>query len=72
MGQGSVDEVGEHGFDDGVVAVGDIGGVDGFVGVGEERVIPPDREQCVAVAGIFDPAHDQPGGHRMGVDANAV
>ena len=41
------------------------GGVDGFVGVGEERVISPDREQCVGVAGVFDAAHDQPGSHRI-------
>ena len=44
MGQGSVDEVGEYGFDDCVVAVGDVGLLDGGVGVGEERVIPLDRE----------------------------
>ena len=35
MGQGSVDEVGEHGLDDRVAAMGDIGGLDRFVGVGE-------------------------------------
>ena len=28
MGQGSVDQVGEHGFDDGVLAVGDVGLLD--------------------------------------------
>ena len=38
MGQGSVDEDGEYGFDDGVVAVGDVGLLGGGVGVGEERV----------------------------------
>ena len=32
------------------------------VGVGEERVIPPDREQRVGVTGVFDAAHDKPGG----------
>lgn len=60
VGQGSVDEVGEHGFDDRVAAVSDVSDVDGFVGVGEERVISPDREQGVGVSGVFDPAHDQP------------
>jgi len=40
VGQGSVDEVGEHGLDDRVAAMGDIGGIEGFLGVGEERVIP--------------------------------
>ena len=24
-------------------------------------MVAPDREQCVGVAGVFDPAHDQPG-----------
>jgi hypothetical protein len=46
VGQGAVDEVGEGGFDDGVAAVGDIGVGGRLGGVGEERVIPPDREQC--------------------------
>ena len=64
--QRPVDEVGEHGFDDGVAAVGDVGVGDRFGGVGEERVIPPDREQRVGVAGVFDAAHDQPGGDRVG------
>jgi hypothetical protein len=27
-------------------------------------VIPPHREQRIGVAGVFDPAHDQPGGDR--------
>ena len=34
----------------------------GRVGVGEERVIAPHREQRVRVAGVLDPAHHQPGG----------
>ena len=33
------------GFDDGVLAVGDVGLLGGQVGVGEERVMPPHREQ---------------------------
>ena len=49
----------------GVAAVGDVGGRGGVVGVGEKRVIPPDREECVGVAGVFDAAHDQPCGHRV-------
>ena len=62
VGQWPVDQIGEHGFDDRVLAVGDVGLGDGQVGVGEERVIPPDREEGVAVAGILDAAHHQPGG----------
>jgi hypothetical protein len=65
----SVDQVGEHGFDDDVAAMGDVGIGDRFGGVGEERVIPPHREQRVAVAGVADAAHDQPGSDRIGVDA---
>ena len=37
MRQRPVDEVGEHGFDDGVAAVGDIGSRGRLHGVGEER-----------------------------------
>ena len=38
-------------------------GVDGLqVGVGEERVMPPYREQRVGVVGVLDAAHDQAGG----------
>jgi len=33
VGQGTVDEVGEYGFDDGATAVDDVGGVDGFLRV---------------------------------------
>ena len=62
MSQRAVDQVGEGGLDDGVLAVGDVGLGGGQVGVGEERVIPPHREQRVRVAGVFDPAHHQPGG----------
>jgi hypothetical protein len=39
VGQRSVDQVGEGGFDDRVLAVGDVGRLDREVGVGEERVI---------------------------------
>ena len=38
----------------------------GRVGVGEERVIPPHREQRVRVAGVFDAAHHQPHGDACG------
>lgn len=62
--QGSVDEVGEDGFDDRVPAMGDIGVGGRGSGVGEERMMPPHREQRVGVAGVFDAAHDQPGGNR--------
>ena len=64
--QRSVDQIGEHGLDDGVVAVGDVGLLDGQLRVGEERVIPPHREQRVAVAGVLDPAHHRAGGDRIG------
>jgi hypothetical protein len=37
--QRSIDQVGEHGLDDRVLAVGDVGLIGGQVGVGEERVI---------------------------------
>ena len=53
-------EVSENGFDDGVLAVGDVGLGSGQLGLSPERVIPPDREQRVEVVGVFDPAHDQP------------
>lgn len=59
MGQGSVDQVGEDGFDDGVLAVGDVGLGGREVGVGEERVVSLHREQGVAEAGIFDAAYHQ-------------
>ena len=70
--EGSVDEVGEDGFDDRVAAVGDVGVGSRFGGVGEERVISPHREQRVGVAGVFDAAHDQPGGHRSGRGESGV
>ena len=61
--QRSVDQVGEHGLDDGVPAVGDVGSRSGLGAVGEERVVPPDREQLIEAGLVADPAHDQPGGH---------
>ena len=42
--------------------MGEVGLGGGQVGVGHKRVIAPHREQGVGVAGIFDAAHDQPGG----------
>ena len=62
--QRAVEEVGEDGFDDRVPAMGSIGVVGRGGGVGEERMMPPYREQRVGVAGVFDAAHDQPGGDR--------
>src|ERR1700758_541192 len=65
MSQGAVDQVGEGGFDDGVAAVGEIGVGGRLGGVGEERVVTPDREQAVfGLGGVFDAAHDQAGGDR--------
>lgn len=63
MRQRAVDQIDEHGFDHGMVAVGEVGVDDRFGRVGEERVIPPDREQFVLTSRIADTAHDQPGGH---------
>ena len=34
--------------------------------VGQERVVAPDREQFVDLGPVTDPAHDQPGGDRVG------
>jgi hypothetical protein len=68
----SVGQVGEHGFDDRVLAMGDVGLLDRKVGVGEERLVPPHREQGIAVAGVLDPAHHQAGGDPVLVDAKAV
>lgn len=65
MGEGSVDQVGEDGFDDGVSAVGDVGGRCRLEAVGEERVVAPDREQFVEPGPVADSAHDQPCGHGM-------
>jgi hypothetical protein len=45
FGTHTVDEVGEELFDDGVAAVGQVGGHGGQIGVGQERVIPPQREE---------------------------
>ncbi len=64
--QGSVDEVCEHGFDNGVLAVGDVGLGGGRLGVGQKRVVPPYGEQRLEVVGVLDPAHDQAGGDRLG------
>ena len=54
--QGAVDEVGEHGFDDGVLAVGDVGLGGGQLGVGQKRVVPPYGEQRLEVVVVLDPA----------------
>lgn len=65
MGERAVDQVGEGGFDDRVPAVGDVSGGGGFDAVGEERVVPPDREQFVEAGPVADSAYDQPGGDRL-------
>jgi len=62
MGQRSVYEIGEDGLDDCVATMGDIGGGGRFVGVGEERVIPPHRES----------AHRGSGWERHLINSNAA
>jgi hypothetical protein len=57
---GGVDQVGEHGLDDRVPAMGEIGLDRGFGAVGEERVVAPDREQLLGGGAVPDPAHDHP------------
>jgi hypothetical protein len=52
VGQGSVDQVGEHGFDDCVAAVDDVG-LDGGQGrVGEERVLGHRRSEAEPEAAL--------------------
>ena len=50
MGQRSIDQICEDGLDDSVATVGDVRVDSGLCRVGEERVIPPDREQFVLTA----------------------
>jgi hypothetical protein len=45
--RGPVDEVGEQLLDDGVTVVGQVRGHGGQVGVGQEGVVAPEREQFV-------------------------
>jgi len=63
VGQRSVDQVGEHGLDDGVAAVGEVGGHGRLGAVGEERMVAPDREQFLGA--VSDPAHHQACGDRV-------
>jgi hypothetical protein len=60
--KGAVDEVGEGGFDDRVLPMGEIRFHCDRFGVGEERVITPHREQCVVRVFVLHPAHDEPCG----------
>jgi len=46
--------------------LGDVSLLDGEVGVGQERVIPPAREQGVGEVGVLDVAHHQAGGDPVG------
>jgi hypothetical protein len=62
VGRRSIDQVREHGFDDRVLAVGDVRVGDRFGVVGEERVVPPQREQLVGVVAVVYPPDDEPGG----------
>ncbi len=62
--QGSVDEVGEDGFDDRAVDTIGPGYRRSCAVASPERMMPPHREQRVGVAGVLDAAHDQPGGNR--------
>ena len=64
-----VDHVGQHGLDDGVLAVGDVGGRGVFDAVGQERVIPPYREQFLDCGAVADTAYEQlRGDRRLGGD----
>ena len=63
--QGPVDQVGEHGFDDCVLTVGQVSLRGRLGAVGEERVVAPDGEQLGQLGLVADPAHDQPGGDRV-------
>src|SRR5207344_2267981 len=63
----AVDEVGDELFDDGVVVVVGLGGEHRQRAVGEDGVVAPGGQQ-LALGGwgqAADPAHDQPGGHRV-------
>lgn len=62
MGQWAVDQVGENGFDDRVLAMSDVRLSRGQVSVGEERVVAPHREERVAVTGVFNPPYNQASG----------
>ena len=70
--QRSVDQIGEHRFDDRVLAVGDVGLLDGQLGVGEERVIPPHREQRIGNRASLTRRTTRRAVIRSGVDAKAV
>ena len=65
MRERSVDQVGEHCFDDRVCPVHDIGGRRRQGAVGEKCVIPPHLKQRIAVARVFDPPDYQPCGDRV-------
>jgi len=65
MGQRSVDQVGEDGLDDRMLAVGDVG-LRGRLGVvGQERVITPDREKFIEFGAVADAS--LPAGFQSGV-----
>jgi hypothetical protein len=72
VSQRPVDQVGEHGLDDRVPAVGDVGLRGRLGAVGEQRVVAPDREQFLGAGAVTDPAHDQPAVTGRLVEANAV
>lgn len=81
MGERAVDEVGEHGLDDGVAAVGKVSGGGRLGAGGEEWVVTPHREQFIAAGLVAYPSRDQtagrtssgeprapdPRGHRLGI-----
>ena len=49
VGQRAVDQVGEHGLDDRVPTMGDVRARGRLVAVGQERVVPPDRERSASL-----------------------
>ena len=71
-------EVGDDLLDDRVTAVLRLGFDQRAGVVGEDRVIPPDREQSLLLCGrqlrgvaFRDPAHDQPARHGVRCEVNA-
>jgi hypothetical protein len=72
VGQGAVDQVGEDGFDDRVLAVGDVRLGGGQVGVGEERVYRQTGNRASRNLASLTRRTTRRAVNRSLVDANAV